>query len=150
MKIRRVKRSSGVRLRAIKDGKTVGVLELMDGMPWREKMKDSVYVGLVKVDTGYQRQGIATRLYEEAARIACADYGRPLFSDETRSANDQAFWRKQEAAGRAQKVSLKGMPSDDEVGLLGHGYSYVFKLSCPAPASLAGLRAKRKPARGRR
>lgn len=54
----------------------------------------------IEVHESLRRQGIATRLYEDAARLACSR-GAPLRSDSERSAADQAFWAKQERKGRA-------------------------------------------------
>jgi len=69
----------------------------------------------------HRRSGIATRLYEAAAKISCEKYARPLASDRTRSLEAEAFWKKQVAKGKAQPLTKSS--------------GYV--LSCPAPTSLS-------------
>jgi len=83
----------------------------------------------INVVPGAQRQRIGTGLYERAAKIACKEYGVPLASDTDRSAKAEAFWKKQEAKGRAERRESR------------HGEYYA--LSCPAPRSLAGARRRR-------
>jgi len=93
-----------------------------------EKLDDHTRVAAVtesRVEPAYQRRGIATQLYEAAARYAC-EFGQPLSSDITISAAARGFWEKQERAGRAMRRKLD---RGDE----------VFVLSCPASASLGAL-----------
>jgi GNAT superfamily N-acetyltransferase len=80
----------------------------------------------VDVVPGARRHGVATALYERAAKLACSRFGLPLSSDIDRSPRSEAFWQKQMTKGRARRV-----PSNEHKGTL-----YV--LSCPAPRSLSG------------
>ena len=75
----------------------------------------------IEVDEGYRRSGVATRMYEAAAKLACS-HKRPLASDVTRFAGPRAFWSKQVQKGRAREVPARG--------------STAYVLSCPAPSSL--------------
>lgn len=54
-----------------------------------------------------QRRGLGTRLYEEALAEACRER-RQLASDDVRSPFAEAFWRKQQAKGRAVCDSSHG------------------------------------------
>ncbi len=62
-------------------------------------------VNNVVVKDRYQRQGLATALYEAAARAACAD-GLPLASpSRLRDAKSTPFWEKQVRKGRAVRIA---------------------------------------------
>jgi hypothetical protein len=74
------------------------------------------------------RRGIATALYEAAARESCKVFEQPLRSDTRRRDGAQEFWDKQVAKGRARFLPEAGQ----------------FELTCPAPASLAGLRRRKR------
>lgn len=79
-------------------------------------------VGMIEVE--HKREGIGTRLYEEAAYYACEQFGKPLASlDWQRSAAADGFWKKQIAKGRATHDAAKGRTT----------------LTCPPPVSLGGF-----------
>lgn len=82
----------------------------------------------IDVVPGARRHGVATGLYERAARIACQKFGKPLASDVDRSPSADAFWQKQWNKGRASRV-----PSNQHDAV-------IYVLHCPAPRSLAGAR----------
>lgn len=75
----------------------------------------------IGVDESYRGQGIATKLYEAAQRLAC-ERGRVLASDVSLKEGSRGFWEKQRAKGRAsrhqEKVAGKKM--------------FRYALSCPA------------------
>lgn len=87
----------------------------------------------IEVASSARRQGVATALYETAARELCARWGLPLMSDVARSASADAFWRKQVTKGRAVKVVVPQKFADERSGV-----PYAYQLRCPAPESLAG------------
>lgn len=86
----------------------------------------------IQVDDDHQRCGIATRLYEIAARAACKA-GDNLASDTIRSDAAQAFWTKQVKKGRA-KCGRKTQPFYDKGK---GGCAYFILTKCPV-RSLAG------------
>jgi len=61
-------------------------------------------VEYVEVDDDYRRQGVATRLYEEALRIA-RERGGTLVSDSRLEREAKSFWEKMRAAGLADWVA---------------------------------------------
>lgn len=91
----------------------------------------NMMVRRIDVAPGSQRQRVGTGLYERAAKVACKHYGAPLASDTDRSPRADAFWRKQEAKGRAKRVQTEK-------------YGDFYVLPCPAPRSLAGAQRKRR------
>jgi len=78
----------------------------------------------VSVEAAHRRLGIATQLYEVAARTACEDFGVPLVSGIARSPAAEVFWQKQLAKGRA------ATRIDPETG------RPFYALTCPAPRGL--------------
>ncbi len=79
--------------RAKRGHRPVGLLET--------HVVDGHYVaGAVELDTEVRRGRLGTKLYEHALRDAC-DRGLRFASDSLRSHFAEAFWRKQEAKGRA-------------------------------------------------
>lgn len=106
--------------------KRVGRIGVIKWNPPLTPHRTFMKVARIDVDESMRRQGLGTKLYERAARVACeARYGKPLASDTDRSPMSDGFWRKQAAKGRAQR---------DET-------SWAFyTLSCPAPRSLKGTR----------
>jgi GNAT superfamily N-acetyltransferase len=60
----------------------------------------SAQIKWISVRSDMQRCGVGTKLYERAARLACAD-GLKLQSDTVRSSNAEAFWEKQVRKKRA-------------------------------------------------
>ena len=107
-------------------------------------------VGAIEIDEDYRRCGLATRLYETAARWACAN-GRQLRSDEVRSAASDGFWRKQAAKGRAvcapaTKTDWRGRTGSGVIWERGGCAYYTLTTPCPTP-SLTGAKARkpRKP-----
>ena len=111
-------------------------------------------VAMVKVDKGLQRTGVATKLYEDAARLSCRE-GRALRSDDARTASTQRFWEKQERKGRAtcaERIPPNPAERDrarDDMSIYGRGGCAYYRLPCPAPSSLAGTRIG-SPARSSR
>jgi len=83
-----------------------------------------------EIDASYRKQGIATKLYEMAAKEACKR-GMPLHSDVLRSEMIEPFWAKQARKKRARLVKYKRKIAGHEV--TGDYYA----LRCPAPRSLA-------------
>lgn len=65
-----------------------------------DRVGDALQVKAIQVDASLQRCGVGTRLYEEIAKVACAE-GRTLRSDRRRTGYSEAFWRKQASKGRA-------------------------------------------------
>jgi GNAT superfamily N-acetyltransferase len=90
----------------------------------------AMQISRIFVEPEYRKRGVATRLYEAAAKLSCKKYNLPLASDETRSPEADSFWRKQAAKGRARAV-----PETEDTG-------DYYILSCPAPPSLAGRRRR--------
>ena len=80
----------------------------------------------VHVDDAHRRQGIATKLYEAAAREACRRRGRLASTDRNPGAYSHDFWAKQERKGRATRVRKNYVITD-----------------CPPPA-LDGPRSRRR------
>lgn len=108
------------------EGREVGILNTM----LKEKL-GVAKVLTVRVDKDVRGRGIATQLYEAAARDACDRMGVPLASGVQRSPEAQAFWEKQVAKGRAV------VDADPEVG------RDFFRMACPAPKTLGqALRAR--------
>lgn len=95
-----------LQIRARVDGKEVGYLDLQltaRGLP---------YPSMVSVDPAMRRRGIATLLYQEAARIAEDRFGHPLHSDVDRSGPDDVFWQRQVREGRAKCIRERKPPRD--------------------------------------
>lgn len=95
-----------LRISAHVNGKEVGYLDLQltpQGLP---------YPSMVSVDPAVRRRGVATLLYQEAARLAEDRFGHPLHSDVDRSGSDDAFWQKQVRGGRAECVRKRTPPRD--------------------------------------
>jgi GNAT superfamily N-acetyltransferase len=106
--------------------KMVGRVGVIKWNPPATPHKTFMRVARIDVDESVRRQGVGTKLYERAARVACeARYDVPLASDTDRSPMSESFWRKQVDKGRARR--------DDTSRAF-----YV--LSCPAPRSLKGTR----------
>lgn len=99
-------------------------------------------VDIVRVQDASLRQGIGTKMYELAAKIACKQFEVPLASDMKRTKYSEGFWQKQVKKGRAEVVRPfeLGMLRDEDF----KQYDFYYKLSCPAPKSLAGARKRRK------
>jgi hypothetical protein len=79
--------------------------ERVCGRMYINELERFVAVSGVKVDYYAQRSRlgfkVGTKLYERAAKVACEVAGKPLASDTQRSKIAEAFWKKQEAKGRA-------------------------------------------------
>jgi len=95
---------AGIHVAARDDSKQVGEISTR---LWDTK---TPYVAWIEVEPDRCRQGIATRLYEQAAAATCEVMGSPLASDTERTEASQAFWAKQVARGRATCVE-PGEPS---------------------------------------
>lgn len=77
-----------------------------------KRIPNTFYVSYVLVNEGYKRCGIGTRLYEMAARDACAK-GIRLQSDRRRSAYSEKFWQKQVNKGRAVCIKPSELTNKD-------------------------------------
>lgn len=99
------------------------------------------YTSHVEVTKELQRCGIGTKLYKEAAKIACKEFGEPLHSDIERSAQAEGFWQKQVAKGRAVCTKpILASAGDWEGPIVGRNGCETYKLTCPAPTSLGRKR----------
>ena len=112
---------------AVNGRRKVGRLEI-------RRNAESSQVTWITVAEGARRSGIATRLYEVAARFSCEEWGRRLASDYrgSRAPGAEGFWQKQFRKGRAERIGSESSMSNQ------------FMLSCPAPESLAGVRRRRR------
>lgn len=112
---------------ALDGSKKVGRLEI-------RRNADRAQVTWITVNERSRRSGIATRLYEAAARFSCEEWGRPLGSDYrgSRAPGAEGFWQKQYRKGRAERIGSEDSPANQ------------FVLSCPAPDDLSGLRRHRR------
>lgn len=99
----------------------------------------------IRVERSLQRKGIGTRLYLNAAKFACKQWGVPLASDTARTAESESFWQKQVRKGRAKCIDSR-QPGQrivyNDLEAQGDWPCARFALSCPAPRSLRG--AKRR------
>lgn len=99
---------------------------------------------LIEVDASIQRCGVATRLYEILAQVAC-DTGRKLASDTMRSDASEGFWVKQARKGRARCVPGAGERiRDDFTSDTKNPWPceyYEMKSSCPRDLSGGNRRA---------
>lgn len=95
-----------------------------------ETNSDGPYsVGYSWVEDRFQKQGIATNLYERAAAEACAR-GGALESDFLLTDDRRRFWEKQVRKGRAERLTRK----------VGQKTVELFRLRCPAPSDLSSAR----------
>ncbi len=113
------------RVVALVDGREIGHVTIVKrpGPVWS--------VSNSSVQPRFHRQGVATAMYELAAKTSCRLYRSPLASDVSRTPEIDAFWKKQVAKGRGRII-----PAVNDYGT--HLDRIV--LSCPAPRSLAGHR----------
>lgn len=77
------------------------------------------------IEKPFQRQGVATQIYQVAAKKACEIFNQPLISGISRSPAAEEFWRKQLNKDRAEILV------DEETGV------EYYSLHCPPPRSLA-------------
>jgi hypothetical protein len=90
-----------------------------------------VRIGMVETAVGWERAGVATKLYEAMAKAACAQ-GRQVVSDERlRDSHSHAFWAKQLRKGRVTPLGQ-------------NGYGPIYALRCDAAADLSGIRRRRR------
>lgn len=66
--------------------------------------QNALNVATIVVHPKFQRQGVATILYEAAAKKACEDGLRLMSTSRMPGAHSNDFWRKQVAKGRAEEV----------------------------------------------
>lgn len=116
------------------DGLHVGWIYLDRGVRDGQRV---MKVRNIEVNPKHQRKGLATKLYQAAAKAACEE-GRVLVSNDRQiGAHSNDFWLKQAAKGRAIIDGCsKGQP--------------VFVLRCFAANDLSGLRKKRKAPKKKR
>jgi len=84
----------------------------------------------IRVRAQVARKGVATSMYEEAAKIA-ASRGLPLRSDTGRYPGAEGFWKKQVAKNRATATPV----GPNKVGLDPEKIRY-YQLNYPPPSSL--------------
>jgi hypothetical protein len=97
----------------------------------------------VLVSASQQRCGVGTKLYEEAAKLACKEFKVPLQSDAERSGAADAFWQKQIKKGRARCLQkTEKRYADDLTPVIGRSGCYRYVLTCPVPATLSRPRSK--------
>jgi hypothetical protein len=117
-------------------GEELGYFELQPVQYGRQKLMKVAFAEVTRPG-----EGIGTKMYEQAARIACRAR-RPLASDKTRTKYSNGFWEKQASKGRAtcavRSGGVKLAPGTFEPK--GRWSCGTFALSCPAPRSLAGVR----------
>lgn len=149
-------KNRSVRLTATRDGKKVGhaILDPNRG--------GKVIVGEIEVDERARRSRVGTTLYEAAVKVACRA-GLAVSSDSFRSRFAEAFWRKQEAKGRAvcepgrgsvydaptKGRSTEGLPVPGEDNYGDPAWPcerYVVRAPC-AVESLSGMRARARKRR---
>lgn len=95
----------------------------------------------IEVVTGARRRGIATMLYEAAAKDACRA-AEPLVSYyRTRGAKSAQFWKKQKGKARAEVVGSFFVASDAKPGKTARGRP-IYAHDCAAGTSFAGLCTK--------
>lgn len=92
-------------------------------------------VDRVDVFEPFRRHGVATKLYEAAAREACTRRARLASLERNPDAHSTAFWKKQVAKGRAIEKPIRGADADRYT-------RYVLK-SCDGDIDLSGLRSRR-------
>jgi GNAT superfamily N-acetyltransferase len=85
----------------------------------------------------FRGRKVGQALWTAAANLTCQVWNVPLASDTVRVKEADAFWRKQAARGRAQRVDY-----GDRMTAARRHLDY-YKLTCPAPASLDGTRKRR-------
>jgi GNAT superfamily N-acetyltransferase len=117
-----------VSLRAKRDGRTVGRMDLYEG-----ERAGELTVGVIEVEKAHRKQRVGTQLYEGAVREACRR-GLALASDSMRSPFAEAFWRKQASKNRAL--------CDGERGDAFYGEEAAFRAPLPQPVIEAGGSAK--------
>jgi GNAT superfamily N-acetyltransferase len=125
---------------AYKDGEFAGSLTAereVERSP-RYMPKDSAIftVDYIRVMDFAKRTGIATKLYEAAAREACKRGARLASTCRIAGAYSNDFWKKQHAKGRAERIPKKGCDGMD-----------VYVLSSCDSHDLSGLRRRRKRVR---
>lgn len=74
-------------------------------------------VSYIEVDRSARQERLGTRLYERLVSTACKA-GRTLESDSMRSPFAEAFWRKQQAKGRARCEGSPGYVYDEPIRAL--------------------------------
>lgn len=112
-------------------GKPAGVIDI-------ERFPEYAQVRWVRVDRAFQRQGWATKLYEQAAHEADQRWAVPLTSDYRLEPETEKFWRKQVSKGRA---AAKMIP---DTRFQSHAPRRVYQLKRGA-RDLSGLGAAREP-----
>lgn len=115
-----------------------------------------VFVSSIAVLQSLERCGIGTALYQEAAKVACNTFRAPLHSDRERSLKAEGFWQKQVRKGRAACTGPAKTPSGDPLPadyvraatgdgpIRGRNGCNDYKLTCPAPKDLSGLKKKKR------
>jgi len=98
--------ADGYHLDAVCDGEECGILTLEEGVVARQVGRKVLKHPVLKVDeinvfAPFQRRGVATKLYEAAADLACEDGVQLASIYRLPWAKSNEFWAKQIAKGRA-------------------------------------------------
>ena len=110
----------------------------------RSPRRDAYQVGWISVKDERKRCRIGTRLYEAAARYACAE-GLTLRSDVLRSASSQGFWEKQLTKGRAICEGETERPpanSSPDIPIKGRGGCTTYRIESCTVIDLSGRKRR--------
>lgn len=114
-------------------GEDVGWLE---AYPTKMGGRKVFVVDTIEVTEEVRRQGVATQLYEAAARLACSKRSVLGSQDRLQGAWSNEFWEKQLAKGRAIQLKPK-------TGPVTRGTTRYMLTSCES-FDLSGLRKRRR------
>jgi len=92
--------------------------------------KGDVLVESIMVWETLQRKGVATKLYEQAAKDACKKGARLVSRDRMPGAHSNDFWEKQHRKGRVEKH--------------GKGEDAIYVLDCAHSSDLSGLKGRKR------
>jgi len=90
-------------------------------------------VAQIEVLDAYQRRGVATALYEQAAQYAWRTRRYALVSDWRLNEISRSFWEKQVRLGHAQCAVVWTSDNDEDVPA---GVCKMYRLRTPPPDSL--------------
>lgn len=124
----------GTRFSSIEAFKYAGTRRLLMGSLTVTWTDNRAIVTDVRVRTEIARKGLATRMYEAAAKLA-ETRRLPLSSDVSRYPGADAFWKKQVAAGRAQAIKVGPNAFQLDPERVRH-----YQLTYPPPRDLSGTR----------
>lgn len=109
----------------------------------RYKRRGRVVYGVTRlyVGSGLRRRGLATKLYEAAARQACRERARLASIEREFGVHSTDFWKKQVAKGRAKRYSARYTKYAQQYGRARWSESQdTFILNdCSEPIDLSGV-----------